>query len=117
MRHAPLARSGFSPPPRISYRGLKLPRVSAALERSYLRRGAELPQVYTRRRLVAAQTLAQTSSMGVVSTVRSAVLARHPYRIRARDKWAARAIVRRRRRELEPQIAGYSEIRSSGLPV
>ena len=54
MRQAPLAQSGFSPPPGISYRGVKLPRVPAALERSYLRRGAELPQVYTRRRLVAA---------------------------------------------------------------
>jgi hypothetical protein len=38
--------SGFSPPNEISYRGLKPARVSAALGRSYLRRGADLPQVY-----------------------------------------------------------------------
>ena len=36
---------GFTPPSEISYRRLKLPRVSAALGRFYLRRGADLPQV------------------------------------------------------------------------
>jgi hypothetical protein len=36
---------GFTPPYEISYRGLKLPRVSAAHGRSYLRRGADLSQV------------------------------------------------------------------------
>ena len=36
---------GFTPPYDISYRGLKLPRVSAAIGRFYLRRGADLPQV------------------------------------------------------------------------
>jgi hypothetical protein len=37
--------SGFSPPYDISYRGVKLPRVSAALGGSELRRGTDLPQV------------------------------------------------------------------------
>jgi hypothetical protein len=36
---------GFSPPYEISYGGLKLPRVSAALGRFHLRRWAGLPQV------------------------------------------------------------------------
>jgi hypothetical protein len=36
---------GFSRPYEISYRGVKLPRVSAALGRSDLRRGAALPQM------------------------------------------------------------------------
>jgi hypothetical protein len=36
---------GFTPPREISYRGVKLHRVSAALRRSDLRRGADLPQV------------------------------------------------------------------------
>jgi hypothetical protein len=36
---------GFSPPYRISHRGLKLPRVPAALGRCYLRSGTDLPQV------------------------------------------------------------------------
>jgi hypothetical protein len=36
---------GFSLPYKISYRAVKLPRVSAALGRFYLRRGADLPQV------------------------------------------------------------------------
>jgi hypothetical protein len=40
-----LADQGFSPPPPISYCGVKLPRVSAPLGRFYLRRGADLPQV------------------------------------------------------------------------
>ena len=39
------ADRGFSPPYEISYRGVKLPRVSAAFGRSYLRREADLPQV------------------------------------------------------------------------
>src|SRR5215472_15118178 len=41
-------RIGFSPPPRISYRGVKLPRVSAVLGRLDLRRGADLPQACVR---------------------------------------------------------------------
>ena len=39
------ARSGFTPPYETSYRGVKLPRVSAALGRLDLRRGADLPPV------------------------------------------------------------------------
>ena len=42
---ARLADRGFSQSYNISYRGLKLPRVSAALGRSELRHGADLPQV------------------------------------------------------------------------
>ena len=37
--------SGFSPPYEISYRDLKLPRVSAVFGGSELPRGADLPQV------------------------------------------------------------------------
>jgi hypothetical protein len=40
-----LTDQGFSRRHRISYRGVKLPRVSAAFGRFYLRRGAGLPQV------------------------------------------------------------------------
>jgi hypothetical protein len=40
-----MANRGFNPPYDISYRGLKPPRVSAALGRCYLRSGADLPQV------------------------------------------------------------------------
>jgi len=40
-----LCGSGFAPPYEISYRGVKLPRVSAALGCFWLRRGAGLPQV------------------------------------------------------------------------
>src|SRR5213595_2100403 len=45
----------------------------------------------------------------------SAVLARHPYSTRARDKWAARAVARRWCGELEPS-AGEPEGVSAGLP-
>ena len=38
-------RLGFSPPYEISYRGVKLPMVSAAFGRFQLRREADLPQV------------------------------------------------------------------------
>ena len=41
------ADRGFIPPYDISYRGLKLPRVSAAFGRFELRREADLPQVGT----------------------------------------------------------------------
>jgi hypothetical protein len=41
----PNTRSGFGRPNDISYRGLKLPRISAALGRCHLRAGADLPQV------------------------------------------------------------------------
>lgn len=47
--HALLVDRGFSPPYEISYRGLKLPRVSAAFRRRHLRRGTDLPQVGRRR--------------------------------------------------------------------
>ena len=42
---ARLADRSFSRRYEISYRAVKLPRVSAAFERFYLRRGAGLPQV------------------------------------------------------------------------
>jgi hypothetical protein len=45
IRKAKSPRLGFSQPYEISYGGLKLPRVSAALGRSHLRSGADLPQV------------------------------------------------------------------------
>jgi len=44
---------GFIPSCHISYRGLKLPRVSAALGRSERRRGTDLPQVGRLRGLTA----------------------------------------------------------------
>ena len=44
LDQARLAGPGFTRSYDISYRGVKLPRVSAALGRSYLRRGADLPQ-------------------------------------------------------------------------
>jgi hypothetical protein len=37
--------SGFNPPYEISYRGVKLPRISATLGPCYLRCGADLAQV------------------------------------------------------------------------
>src|SRR3974377_1096680 len=43
--HVPRPDRSFSPPYGISYRGLKPPRISAALGRCYLRRGADLPQL------------------------------------------------------------------------
>jgi hypothetical protein len=45
----PPPNRGFTPPYGISYRGVKLLRLSAALGRSDLRRGADLPQVPTNR--------------------------------------------------------------------
>jgi hypothetical protein len=48
VRPYPPDRS-FSPPFDISYRAVKLPRVSAAFGRYYLRREADFPQVPVRR--------------------------------------------------------------------
>jgi hypothetical protein len=44
MVQALLPIDGFTLPYEISYRGLKLPRFSAAPGLGYLRRGADLPQ-------------------------------------------------------------------------
>jgi hypothetical protein len=44
IRKAKSPRLGFSQPYEISYRGVKLPRISAALGRCYLRHGSDLPQ-------------------------------------------------------------------------
>jgi hypothetical protein len=45
IRKAKSPRLGFSPPYEISYRSLKLPRISAVLSASSCGRGADLPQM------------------------------------------------------------------------
>jgi hypothetical protein len=86
-------RSGFSPPYEISYRALKLPRVSAPL-------GTVLPAARGR---FAAGALASRRLSLVIRLRWSEPLpmfARHEYRAGACDKWAVRAATRRRRRKL-----------------
>ena len=81
--------SGFIPPCEISYRGVKLPRVPAAL-------GAILPAVRGRFAAGGGQFFAPGLPM----------FARHEYRTGEHDKRAVRAVVRWWRGKLKPQALG-----------
>jgi hypothetical protein len=103
-------RSGFSPPPPISYRGVKLPEVSAALGRFELRHEADLPQEGSLREDFRRRP-------GPWGPSPLPMFARHEYRARARNKWAIRGAARRWCRKLKSQVAGQAESRSARLPV
>ena len=86
--------------------GSKLPRLSATLARFGLRRGPDLPQADP-----LARTFVADQAPGLP------MFARHEYRARARNKWAARGAARRWCGKLKSRAAGEPESRPARLPV